>query len=34
MKRAIWVLIISLCFSTSAQAQRPPDACGPAGQVE
>ena len=33
MKRAIWVLIISLCFSTSAQAQRPPDACGPAGQL-
>ena len=32
MKRAIWVLIISLCFSTSTQAQRPPDACGPAGQ--
>ena len=33
MKRAIWVLIFSLCFSTSAQAQRPPDACGPAGQL-
>ena len=33
MKRAICVLIISLCFSTSAQAQRPPDACGPAGQL-
>ena len=33
MKRAITALIISLGFSATAQAQRPPDACGPAGQL-
>ncbi len=33
MKRAIFALIISLGFSATAQAQRPPDACGPAGQL-
>ncbi len=33
MKRAIFVLIISLGFSATAQAQGPPDACGPAGQL-
>jgi len=37
MKRAILglaaSLAASLAFSASAQAQRPPDACGPAGQL-
>jgi hypothetical protein len=33
MKRAILALIISLGFSTSVEAQRPPEACGPAGQL-
>jgi NIPSNAP protein len=33
MKRAIFALIISFGFSTTVRAQRPPDACGPAGQL-
>jgi len=33
MKRAILALIISLGFSTPLQAQRPPEACGPARQL-
>ena len=33
MKKAILALIISLGFSTSVEAQRPPEACGPAGQL-
>jgi hypothetical protein len=33
MKRALLVLIISLGFSVPAEAQRPPAACGPAGQL-
>lgn len=33
MKSAIFAVIISLAFSVSARAQRPPDACGPAAQL-
>ncbi len=33
MKRAIFALIISLGFSATAQAQRPPTVCGPAAQL-
>jgi hypothetical protein len=33
MKKAILALIIGVGFGAPAQAQRPPDACGPAGQL-
>jgi hypothetical protein len=33
MKKAILALVLSLAFSAQAQAQQPPAACGPAGQL-
>ncbi len=33
MKRAILALVMSLAFAATAEAQRPPEACGPAGQL-
>jgi hypothetical protein len=33
MKKVIFTLIISFGFSAPAQAQRPPAACGPSGQL-
>ncbi len=33
MKRAIFAVIIGLGFSAPTEAQRPPDACGPAAQL-
>jgi hypothetical protein len=33
MKKAILTLIFGLAFATTAEAQRPPEACGPAGQL-
>ncbi len=33
MKRVIFAVIIGLGFSATAQAQRPPDACGPKGDL-
>jgi len=33
MKRAILALIVGFAFSAPVQAQRPPEACGPAAQL-
>ena len=33
MKKSIFALVLSLAFSAAAEAQRPPEACGPSGQL-